>query len=176
MNAAMPSAGQMYRRRAPISSTASTANATPTTIAPPPSEPSAFSAIVASASPPTAMNASQPNALCQQRSAEERGEEEPRLEQVGDAEEAARQLGPDRRERERRRSKQHRDCVGREQHDERDAELGLPSRKNIGPRSPPATVQRPSSVTRGIVSPAGNQPITRFTAIAAPSAVGAPRG
>jgi len=41
---------------------------------------------------------------------------------------------------------------------------------------PPATVQRPRSVTRGAASPAGNQPCTRLTPIAVPSAGGAPRG
>ena len=49
-------------------------------------------------------------------------------------------------------------------------------RMNIGPSSPPVTEQSPSSVTRGAASPEGNQPSARFTAIAVPIAVDAPRG
>ncbi len=60
VSAARPSAGTRKRHPVPDDATASTANATPMTIAPPPSEPSWFSAIVTSESSATAMNAGQP--------------------------------------------------------------------------------------------------------------------
>ena len=95
--------------------------------------------------------------------AEERGIEEPGLEQVRDAEEAARQLGPDRRERQRRRPDQHRRRVRARAARRARGRAAILLRKNFGPKIPPATVQRPRSVTRGAASPAGNQPCTRLT-------------
>ena len=111
----------------------------------------------------------------QQSAAEERGIEKPRLEQVRDTEEAARQLGADRRQRKRRRADEHRRRVGAEERDEREPECRLVP-EELRPEVPPATVQSPRSVTRGAASPAGNQPCTRLTPIAVPNAMGAPRG
>src|SRR5205823_12053444 len=70
------------------------------------------------------------------RRAEKRGEEEPRLEQVRDAEEAARQLGANRRERERRGPDEHRCGVGPGQDAERQDELRPPPEERR-PEEPP---------------------------------------
>ena len=133
---ARPSAGTITRHRALLSVTARTANATATTSAPPPSSPSRFSAIVVSASSATAPNANRTEPLTEQLRAEQGRHEQQRLQQVRDAVEAARQLGPERRERERPRMDGHHDRVGGEDAHE--------SRAERGPRAEEARAEDPS--------------------------------
>ena len=149
------------------------ANATPMTIAPPPSEPSGSRRSSRARARATATNANQPKRLARSAAPSSAGKsshvssrfETPKKRLVSSGPIGASE------------SVEGRTAI-EAAYATSNATSAKPScvflRKNVGPKSPPAIVQRPSSVTRGR-GVAGREPAEReVAASAAPSAVGAP--